>query len=139
MRTRGRLEKIICYSPFLKRFCFTCRRKNTHKKSGVFSGRTTKDLPSLHQWLSGPCQLPGEFSPFIEKKVVFCVVVGGGGLPLHTPLVVRPLKKTLFLCVSSRIAWWPYYIQYRVHYDLQYNNKIAKDLRQESRESRDVY
>ena len=33
-------------------------------------------------------QLPGEFSPFIEKKVVFC-------------LVVRPLKKTLFLCVSS--------------------------------------
>ena len=33
-------------------------------------------------------QLPGEFSPFIEKKVVFC-------------LVVRPLKKPLFLCVSS--------------------------------------
>ena len=44
-------------------------------------------------------QLPGEFSPFIEKKVVFCLVVGGG-LPLPTPLVVRPLKKsTFFMCV----------------------------------------
>ena len=45
-------------------------------------------------------QLPGEFSPFIEKKVFFCLVVGGG-LPLPTPIVVRPLKKQLFLCVSS--------------------------------------
>ena len=44
-------------------------------------------------------QLPGEFSPFIEKKVVFCLVVGGVTPP--TPLVVRPLKKKLFLCVSS--------------------------------------
>ena len=34
-------------------------------------------------------QLLGEFSPFIEKNVVFCLVVGGGGLPLPTPLVVR--------------------------------------------------
>ena len=46
-------------------------------------------------------QLLGEFSPFIEKKVVFCLVVGGGGLPPSPLLVVRPLKKPLFLCVSS--------------------------------------
>ena len=39
-------------------------------------------------------KLPGEFSAFIGKKMVFCLVVGG--LPLPTPLVVRPLKKTLF-------------------------------------------
>ena len=43
-------------------------------------------------------QLPGEFSPFIEKSG-FCLVVGG--LPLPTPLVVRPLKKHFYLCVSS--------------------------------------
>ena len=30
-------------------------REDTHKKSGIFSGRTTKVLPSIHQWLSGPC------------------------------------------------------------------------------------
>ena len=42
--------------------------------------------------------LPGEFSPFIEKKVVFCLVVGG--LPPSPLLVVGPLKKTLFfMCV----------------------------------------
>ena len=44
-------------------------------------------------------QLPGEFSPFIEKKVVFCLVVGGG-LPPSPLLVVRPLKKPpFFMCV----------------------------------------
>ena len=26
-------------------------REDTHKKRGFFSGRTTKVLPSLHQWL----------------------------------------------------------------------------------------
>ena len=37
-------------------------------------------------------QLPGEFSPFIERKVVFC-------------LVVRPLKKTLFfMCVFPKLS-----------------------------------
>ena len=31
-------------------------REDTHKKNCFFfSGRTTKALPSLHQWLSGPC------------------------------------------------------------------------------------
>ena len=44
-------------------------------------------------------QLPGDFSSFIEKKWFFAK--WSGGLPLPTPLVVRPLKKTLFLCVSS--------------------------------------
>ena len=39
-------------------------------------------------------QLPGEFFPFIEKQVVFCLVVGGvTPLPI---LVVRPLKKNTF-------------------------------------------
>ena len=44
--------------------------------------------------------LPGEFSPFIEKKVFFCLVVGGLP-PTPTLLVVRPLKNHFFLCVSS--------------------------------------
>ena len=44
-------------------------------------------------------QLPGEFSPFIEKKVVFCLVVGGVTPP---PLSGPTTKKnTFFLCVSS--------------------------------------
>ena len=30
-------------------------REDTHKKSDFLSGRTTKDLPYLYQWLSGPC------------------------------------------------------------------------------------
>ena len=34
--------------------CLYFLREDTHKKS-IFSGRTTKDLPSLHQWLSGTC------------------------------------------------------------------------------------
>ena len=30
-------------------------REDTHQKNFFFSGRTTKVLPSRHQWLSGPC------------------------------------------------------------------------------------
>ena len=30
-------------------------REDTHKKSVFFSGRTSKVLPSLHQWHSGQC------------------------------------------------------------------------------------
>ena len=45
-------------------------------------------------------QLPGEFSPFIDKKVVFCLVVGGVTPP--APLSGPTTKKTtFFLCVSS--------------------------------------
>ena len=43
--------------------------------------------------------LPGEFSPFIEKKVVFCLVVGGV-TPPYT-LSGPTTKKHFFLCVSS--------------------------------------
>ena len=42
-------------------------------------------------------QLPGEFSPFIEKKVVFCLVVGGV-TPLP-PLSGPTTKKTTFFYV----------------------------------------
>ena len=44
-------------------------------------------------------QLPGEFSPFIEKKVVFCLVVWG----VYPPYTLSgpTTKKILFLCVSS--------------------------------------
>ena len=43
-------------------------------------------------------QLPGEFSPFIEKNGF--LLSGRGVTPPPTPLVVRPLKKTLFfMCV----------------------------------------
>ena len=30
-------------------------REDAHKKNVFFSVQTTKALPSLHQWLSGPC------------------------------------------------------------------------------------
>ena len=39
----------------------------------------------------------------IKKKIPFYYSVGGFTLP--TPLVVRPLKKHLFLCVSSLTAF----------------------------------
>ena len=44
----------LCQVYFLRKNCNTLR-EDTHKKSGLVSGRTTKVLPSLHQWLSGPC------------------------------------------------------------------------------------
>ena len=43
-------------------------------------------------------QLPGEFSPFIKKKVFFCLVVGGV-TPPYT--LSGPTTK---LCVSSLIC-----------------------------------
>ena len=47
-------------------------------------------------------KLPGEFSPFIEKKVVFCLVVGGV-TPLPPLSGPTTKKNTFFLCVSSLI------------------------------------
>ena len=47
-------------------------------------------------------QLPCEFSPFIEKKVVFCLVVGERYPP--SPLSGPTTKKTLFyVCLPLRI------------------------------------
>ena len=43
-------------------------------------------------------QLPGEFSPFIEKKVVFCLVVGGV-TPLPPLSGPTTKKNTFFMCV----------------------------------------
>ena len=48
-------------------------------------------------------QLPGEFSPFIEKKCFFCLVVGGV-TPTYT-LSGRTDKKNFFSCVSSLIPY----------------------------------
>ena len=60
-------------------------------------------------------QLPGEFSPFIEKKLFFCLVVGGGTPP--PPLVVRTLKKnTFFMCVFPN----PFFVlQFGISYFLK--------------------
>ena len=38
-------------------------------------------------------QLPGEFSPFIEEKVFFCLVIEGGGVSLPHPLSGPTTKK----------------------------------------------
>ena len=46
-------------------------------------------------------QLPGEFSPFIEKSGF--LLSGRGGYPPPTPLVVRPLKKNFFMCVFPKL------------------------------------
>ena len=43
-------------------------------------------------------QLPGEFSTFIEKKVVFCLVVGGV-TPLPPLSGPTTKKTTFFMCV----------------------------------------
>ena len=43
-------------------------------------------------------QLPGEFSPFIEKNVVFCLVVGGV-TPPYTLSGPTTKKNTFFMCV----------------------------------------
>ena len=43
-------------------------------------------------------QLPGEFSPFIEKKVVFGLVVGGV-TPLPPLSGPTTKKTTFFMCV----------------------------------------
>ena len=69
----------------------------THiKKVFFFSGQTTKVLPSLHQWLSGGAwngfnkkisftNFWAKKAGFIdEKKVVFCLVAGGGVYPPYT-------------------------------------------------------
>ena len=74
------------------------RQGKTHIKSVYFSGRTTKVLPSLHLWLSGPLSFSPILSIFFSP--IF-LLSGRGGFSLPTPLVVRPLKKITFLCVSS--------------------------------------
>ena len=43
-------------------------------------------------------QLPGKFSPFIEKKIVFCLVVGGV-TPPYTLSGPNTKKNTFFMCV----------------------------------------
>ena len=48
-------------------------------------------------------QLPGEFSPFIEKKVVFCLVVGGV-TPLPPLSGPTTKKNTFFMCVFPKPA-----------------------------------
>ena len=45
-------------------------------------------------------QLPGEFSPFIEKKSVFWLVVGGV-TPPYTLSGPTTKKINIFLCVST--------------------------------------
>ena len=100
------------------------RLGKTHKC--FFSGRTTKVLPSLHQWLSGPCHffiflsynslkriltIFFFFSPIFglkqqefRKKGVF-LLSAQGGFTLPTSLVVRPLKKTLFYVCLPLLHW----------------------------------
>ena len=46
-------------------------------------------------------QLPGEFSPFIEKKVVFCLVVRGVS-PLPPLSGPTTKKNTFFMCVFPK-------------------------------------
>ena len=49
-------------------------------------------------------QLPGEFSPFIEKKVVFCLAVGGV-TPLPPLSGPTTKKNTFFMCVFPYSVW----------------------------------
>ena len=55
-------------------------------------------------------QLPGEFSPFIEKKVFFFLVVEGV-TPPYTLSGPTTKKNTFFMCVFSKeagsILWKP--------------------------------
>ena len=45
-------------------------REDTHKKSVLFSGQTTMVLPSLHQWLCGPCHFFFFFSYNSLKRIL---------------------------------------------------------------------
>ena len=47
-------------------------------------------------------QLPGEFSPFIEKKEVYCLVVGVP--PPHTLSGPTTEKNTFFMCVFPKLS-----------------------------------
>ena len=94
----------LCSKVGKKDFCI---REDTHKKMFFFSGRTTKDLPSIHQWLSGPCHFFfflsyngwNGFWQFFLFLPNFWLVVRG----VYPPYTLsRPTTKTFFfLCVSS--------------------------------------
>ena len=102
-------------------FCMV--REDTH----FCSGRTTKVLPSLHQWLSGPCHhlffllflvlkwpetdfdnfffffpIFGLKSRILEKKVGFWLVVRG----VYPPYIISgpTTKKTLFYACLPLVA-----------------------------------
>ena len=87
-------------------------REDTHKKV-FFSGRATKGLHSLHQWLLTDFDKTFDiFSPIFglkqldfreEKKVVFCLVVRG----VYPPYTLSgpTTKKNTFLCVSSLFSY----------------------------------
>ena len=66
-------------------------REDTYKKSGLFSGRNTKVLPSLHQWLSGPCHIFLFFFSLI--------------MAIDNFFFLFPLKKnTFYMCVFPKNA-----------------------------------
>ena len=79
------------------------RQGKTHIKSVYFSGRTTKVLPSLHLWLSGPLFFSPILSIFFSP--IF-LLSGRGGFSLPTPLVVRPLKKNNFFYVCLLLVMY---------------------------------
>ena len=54
-------------------------------------------------------QLPGEFSPFIEKKCFFLSGGGGGFTPPYTLSGPTTKENTFFMCV------FPYYLSGYMH------------------------
>ena len=102
----------------------------THIKKWFFNGRTTKVLPSLHQWLSCPChffsffsfiiawngcrqfsfssQFMGLNSLILEKKVVFCLMVRGV-YPPYTHSGPSPISlKTIYFFRHVNIFSMPW-------------------------------
>ena len=85
-RTLSVITAFDAYTGWRKQMClviFIKQKFNSKELSWFivyifFSGRTTKILPSLHQWLSG------------------FLLSGQGGFTLPTPLVFRTLKKKTF-------------------------------------------
>ena len=51
-------------------FSFTNHICDANIRFIFFIGRTTKVLPSLHQWLSGPCQIKNQFYSPSDKGSV---------------------------------------------------------------------
>ena len=99
LRSRGVPRNFGSTNKYKKTFIVCFPLGKTHKKSVFFIGRNTKVLPytnglvvhaTFKPVIFSLCSFPVNFLHLYKKKVV------GGGLPLPTPLVVRPIKKTNF-------------------------------------------
>ena len=113
---------VIIYRHILRTFqpAVQYQLGKTHiKKWFFFSDQTIKVLPSLHQWLRGPCHFFFYQSYNSQKRILTIFLFSSQflaynsrilknfaqwseGFTLPTPLMVRPTKKHFFMCVFPK-------------------------------------